>query len=188
MTADDQDIISRLKNGNKSAFAELYSKYIRYAYGTAFLIVKDSSMASDICQDSFIKVYENISKFRDGSDFKPWFYRIIVNESMRLTRRLMRWPKPTNNIPETPCLRIGPESAALSKELQVEIKHALDKLPDKLRVPIVLRYYAELTDEEIANILHIPKGTVKSRLNRGREQLGIFLDEQQTIAGGIHHA
>lgn len=188
MTGHDQDIINRLKSGDKSAFAELYGKYIRYAYGTAFLIVKDQSMASDICQDSFIKVYENISKFRDGLAFKPWFYRIIVNEAMRLTRRLMRLPKPTDTIPEIPSHHSVPESAALRKELQVEMKKALDKLPEKLRVVLVLRYYTELTEEEIANTLQIPPGTVKSRLNRGRERLGIVLDEQQTIRGGIHHA
>lgn len=188
MISQDQELIHRFKNGDQSAYAELYKNYVKYAYGAALLIVKDSTIASDVCQDSFVRVYENISKFKDGLPFKPWFYRIIVNEAMRLTRRIMRWAKPVETVPERACNSLGPEALAINKELEHEIQKLMDKIPDKLKIPLILRYYSELTEDEIAHTLKIPLGTVKSRLNRGRQRLGNLFDEQQITIGGTYHA
>ncbi len=188
MPGQDNELIFRFKNGDKIAYAELYQKYIRYAFGIALLLLKDSSTAADVCQEAFIKVYQNIQSFKDGNQFKPWFYRILVNEAMRLTRRIMCLPKPIEKIPDIPSSTFSePQNVIITREQADEIRQAINKLPVKLKVPIILRYYADLTEEEIAATLKIPPGTVKSRLSRGRDRLRRFLKEHMTV-GGIYHA
>jgi RNA polymerase sigma-70 factor, ECF subfamily len=101
----------------------------------------------------------------------------------------MRWPIPTDKIPESLSpLSNNPETAAVSKEQCIEIWQLVQKLPTKLRVPIVLRYYADLSEDDIAKTLHIPLGTAKSRLNRGRERLRKVFPETMELLGGVHHA
>ena len=188
MPQQDCELIFRFKNGDQSAYVELYQKYVRYAFGTALLLLKDSSMASDVCQEAFIKVYQNIHGFKDGNQFKPWFYRIIVNEAMRFTRRIMCLPKPIEKLPDIPSSTVSePQNIVISKEESYEIRKVISKLPVKLKIPIILRYYSDLTVEEIAATLNIPTGTVKSRLNRGRERLGRILKDNLSV-GGFHHA
>lgn len=188
MLPQDHELIVRFKNGDQSAYAELYQKHIRYAFGTALLLLKDSSTASDVCQEAFIKVYQKIHTFKNGNQFKPWFYRIIVNEAMRFTRRLMCLPKPIEKIPDIPSTAfIEPQNMVISKEESYEVRQAISKLPVKLKVPIILRYYSDLTEGEIAATLNIPIGTVKSRLSRGRERLGRVLKDNLSM-GGFHHA
>jgi len=189
MLEQDNELIVRFKAGDNKAFAELYERYVQYAFGTALLLLKDTSVAADACQDAFVKVYLNIHKFKDGNQFKPWFYRILVNEAMRLTRRAMRWPRTVGEIPDIPSSFLDiPEYIIINKEQEYELRQAVNKLPAKLRVPIVLRYYADLTEEEIAETLNIPLGTAKSRLNRGRKRLEIILQEYKISLGGIDHA
>ncbi len=188
MLEQDNELIIRFKNGDQIAYAELYQKYIRYAFGTALLLLKDSLMASDVCQEAFIKVYQKIHSFKEGNHFKPWFYRILVNEAMRLTRRIMCLPKPIERIPDIPSSTFSePQNVIMNNEQVYEIRQAINKLPVKLKVPIILRYYADLTEKEIAAALKIPSGTVKSRLRRGRDRLGSFLKENISV-GGIYHA
>ncbi|PKM82902.1 MAG: hypothetical protein CVU89_01845 [Firmicutes bacterium HGW-Firmicutes-14] len=146
MTDQDNELILRFKAGDNKAFAELYERYVRYAFSTALLLLKDPSIAADACQDAFVRVYLNIHKFQDGSQFKPWFYRIVVNESMRLTRRIMRRPKPVEHVPDIPSVTNAPERILITEEQKGEIRQAVNKLPMRLRVPLVLRYYADLTE------------------------------------------
>lgn len=189
MLEQDEEIIFKFKNGDRAAFAELYQRYIRYAFGTALLLVKDTSIASDVCQDAFIKVYQNIHSFKEGHPFKPWFYRIVVNEAMRITRKIMLLPKPVDKIPDIPSSAyVGPESNVINKEVAFEIRQALNRLPSNFKIPLTLRYYSELTEEEIAAALKIPIGTVKSRLSRGRKQLEALLKNCAITLGGFKHA
>lgn len=188
MLQQDHELVFRFKNGDQNAYAELYQKYIKYAFGTALLLLKDSSMASDVCQEAFIKVYRKIHSFKDEYQFKPWFYRIVVNESMRFTRKIMCFPKPIEKMPDIPSNTFSePQNIIISKEESYEIRQAISKLPIKLKVPIILRYYSDLTEEEIAAALNIPTGTVKSRLSRGRERLERILKNDLSV-GGFHHA
>ena len=129
MTGQDNELITRFKDGDKNAFSELYERYVRYAYGIALLLSKDNSIAADACQDAFVRVYLNIHKFKDGNQFKPWFYRSVVNESMRLTRRIMRWPKPLAQLPDIPSVTDVPDKLLVIKEKNNEIRQAVSKLP-----------------------------------------------------------
>ncbi|WP_088228735.1 sigma-70 family RNA polymerase sigma factor [Desulfosporosinus sp. FKB] len=188
MPSAEIELIRRCKNHDEAAFAELYQQHIQFAYGTALILVKNPNVATDVCQEAFLKVFQNIKRFRDGEPFRAWFYRILINEAMRLTRRMIRWPIPTDKIPEkwSPSAN-NPETAAVSKELCIEIWESVQRLSPKLRVPLVLRYYADLSEDEIAKTLHIPLGTVKSRLNRGREGLRRIFPKTVELLGGVYH-
>lgn len=189
MPIDEVELIRRCKGHDEAAFAELYQQHVQFAYGTALILVRNPNVAADICQEAFLKAFRNIKRFRDGESFRAWFYRIVVNEAMRLTRRMMRWPIPTDKIPDSlSSMTSNPETAAVSKEQCIEIWQLVQRLSAKLRVPLVLRYYANLSEEEIAKTLHIPLGTVKSRLNRGREGLRKVFPETIELMGGVHHA
>jgi RNA polymerase sigma-70 factor, ECF subfamily len=102
---------------------------------------------------------------------------------------MRRWPIPTDKISDSlsPSMN-NPETATISKEQCIEIWELVQILPTKLRIPLVLRYYADLSEDEIARTLHIPLGTVKSRLNRGREGLRKVFPETKELLGGVHHA
>jgi RNA polymerase sigma-70 factor, ECF subfamily len=189
MPSEEVELIRRCKSKDETAFAELYQQHVQFAYGTALILVRNPNVAADVCQEAFLKAFQNINRFRDGDSFRAWFYRIVINEAMRLTRRMMRWPIPTDKIPESLSpLSNNPETAAVSKEQCIEIWQLVQKLPTKLRVPIVLRYYADLSEDDIAKTLHIPLGTAKSRLNRGRERLRKVFPETMELLGGVHHA
>ena len=189
MPNEEVELIRRCKSRDETAFAELYQTYSKFAFGTALVLVKNTSVATDVCQEAFLRVFQNINRFRDGDSFQAWFYRIVVNEAKRLTRRIMRWPIPIDKIPDhlSP-LANQPETVAMSKEESVEIWQSVNQLPAKLRIPIILRYYVDLSEDEISKTLHIPVGTVKSRLNRGRERLRQVFPETINLLGGVEHA
>jgi len=188
MPSEEVELIRMCKSHDETAFAELYQQHVQFAYGTALILVRNPNVAADVCQEAFLKAFKNIKHFRDGESFRAWFYRIVVNEAMRLTRRMKRWPIPTDEIPNSlsPSAN-NPETAAISKEQCIEIWELVQRLPSKLQVPLVLRYYADLSEDEIAKTLHIPLGTVKSRLNRGREGLRKVFPETMQLLGGAHH-
>ncbi|KLU65930.1 ECF RNA polymerase sigma factor SigW [Desulfosporosinus acididurans] len=188
MHSEEIELIQRCKSHDEAAFEKLYQQHIQFAYGTVLILVKNSNVATEVCQEAFLKVFKNIRRFRDGEPFRAWFYRILINEAMRLTRRMIKWPIPTDIIPEkwSPSQN-NPETAAVSKEQCIEIWGSVQRLPPKLRVPLVLRYYADLSEAEIAKTLHIPLGTVKSRLNRGREGLRRIFPQTVELLGGVYH-
>ncbi|MHB8126134.1 MAG: RNA polymerase sigma factor [Desulfitobacteriaceae bacterium] len=189
MPSEEVELIRRCKIHDETAFAELYQQHVQFAYGTALILVRNPNIAADVCQESFLRAFKNINRFRDGESFRAWFYRIVVNEAMRLTRRMKRWPIPTDKISNSlsPSAN-NPEFVAISKEQCIEIWELVQRLPSKLRVPLVLRYYSDLSEDEIAKTLHIALGTVKSRLNRGREGLRKDFPETMKLLGGTNHA
>lgn len=171
--APDPQIIDRCRRGDQEAFAELYQTYRSQAFGTALLITHDRALAADAVQECFIRVFLALPRFRTGEPFRPWFFRILANEALRLARRRRFWLPLTNLLggwePEAPLPT--PELAALDAERARQLWEGVNRLPDGMRAVVVLRYYADLSEEEISRALGIAPGTVKSRLNRAREQL-----------------
>jgi len=160
----EKETIFRIKEGDIEAFEQLYNEYIEYALRTAISITRNKPDASDAVQETFIRVYRNIIFFDEEKPFKPWFFRILVNECNRIMKRR---PKVisidkylTNN-------------SVYSKEdnYLFEEYEAIQGLKDINRVPIILKYLNGFTEKEIAEILDINVNTLKSRLFKGRERL-----------------
>jgi RNA polymerase sigma-70 factor (ECF subfamily) len=179
MARSDKDIIKECKNGDTEAFKILINRYKKDAVNIAYQMVNDSQLAEDIAQESFIKVYKYIDNFREDSKFFTWLYKIILNLCRDHFRKL-----PDENIlslegvafkgllrKEVPDSFENPERYLKNQELQREIKESLNTLSFKHRQVVVLKDLQGFTYKEIADILDIPLGTVKSRLNTARRRL-----------------
>jgi RNA polymerase sigma-70 factor, ECF subfamily len=139
----------------------------------AYTYVKDWSVAEDISQEVFIKVYKNISSFNQRSTLKTWLFSITANECkdyLRKTKRRMKW---WNHILQSNTKQDvdTPETIVLQNEEKVSIGKALLGLPVKYREVLILYYYEDLSSEEISQLLGVNSSTVRSRLDRGRKHL-----------------
>ncbi len=149
---------------------------------TAYAITHDPALAEDIVADAFLRAYDRIAGFDVGRSFRPWFLRIVVNAAIKATRRnrlldhLCRLPSVAE-----PTVVVDPAEALEDRELAVLLVEALDRLSPKLRVVLVLRYFAELEPAEIAVALGCPEGTARRRLHDARRRM------RELLAGWLSH-
>ncbi|MBN1550224.1 sigma-70 family RNA polymerase sigma factor [bacterium] len=188
MVTDDH-LMCRFQEGDESAFKRLLERYQDRIMNYVFRIVGDYDTAVDITQEAFIRVYMNAGRYLPGSRFAPWLYRIASNLAINEIRRRKRWrffsfDEPINSdeksmtfeLPDESIL--SPEANIIQKEDVESVEQALEKIPVKYRTPLILREIEGYDYEEISKILNIPRGTVKSRLNRGRSLLKTALYRQ----------
>jgi len=164
------DLIRRCQTGDEEAFAALFHQYKNLVYRTAYLILDSADEAEDALQEVFLQVHRLLSTFDPSKGaFTTWLYRVTVNHclSRRRKRRLL-----TVSLEKVPPLA-PTEHPSFQDRLENEeaIRQALSRLTEKLRTVVILRYYSELSYAEIAQILNIPVGTVKSRLSLALETL-----------------
>lgn len=174
---DEKKLVELCKKGDRSAFNELVRQYqnkvVNIAYGTLSL----REDAEDAAQEVFIKVYRNISSFKEDSALSTWIYRITVNTCNDILRK--RMGEKTVSVygdgddaePSIPDSSLLPDEAAMRKETQKEIRRAISMLKEEYRLVITLFDLEGMSYDEIAGIIQSPVGTVKSRLNRARSQL-----------------
>jgi RNA polymerase sigma-70 factor (ECF subfamily) len=173
MTAiDESNLIGRIKKGDQSAFEELVRKYQDRIYNLCRYMLQDPQNAEDASQDAFLKAYRALKGFRPNSSFYTWIYRIAVTTCLDY-RRKSRWEVFRREpLPEDlPSNEHSPHQLYESWEIADSIQQALQKLPEKLRAVIVLREIEGCSYEEIAEVLQLSVGTVKSRIWRARDQL-----------------
>ncbi len=196
MTAESDELIIRAKSGDSEAFSEIVSEYERFVYNTACGVLRSSGMscdsADDIAQDSFIKAWRSISSFRGDCAFSTWIFRITINtardtiraQSRRGALSLSRTDDDTESnewdLPVTSGDSV-PEDALERRALIEGIRRAVEQLPEEQRRVVVMRDIHELSYQEIAEVLHLELGTVKSRLNRGRANLKTILENGNFI-------
>lgn len=159
------DLIRRSQAGDEEAFAALFHKYKNLVYKTAYLMLGNADEAEDALQEVFVQMYESLSTFQPSKGaFTTWLHRITVNHCLnrRRKRRLFTLSldevSPTSLAGHSP----SPESRLAEEET---VQQALNRLSEKQRTVAILRYHWELSYAEIAQILDVPVGTVKSRLN-----------------------
>lgn len=180
---EDGRLVERIKAGERVAFEDLVNKYNASVYSLALRLTNDREDARDATQDTFLKVYNNIDKFRGDSQLRTWIYRIAVNQvanQQRWWRRRWRDRTVSLDMGESNELTLAdrlaspnqtPEQNALSTEQRRIIVQALGKLKFDFRVAVMLRDIEGLSYEEISDTLEVSIGTVKSRIARGREEL-----------------
>lgn len=173
MIDHEKKIIQNIKNGNQQAFKKLYDAYANYALRTTFAITRNNNYVTDIVQETFIRVYRSIDKFNLKQPFKPWFYRILLNESIRYMKKQKKEPT---------CIEPGQlNNYMINKQTENEshdhLAQALDHLSETHRTVLVLKYMNEFTEKEIANLLNLNINTVKSRLYKARQKLKKALGE-----------
>lgn len=174
----DQILVERAKRGDKKAFDALMLKYQGRILNLISRFVHDPSDASDVAQETFIKAYRALPRFRGDSAFYTWVYRIAVNTAKNYLASGMRQPFDTAsdfnemeqiNRSDTLKEQATPERMLLTRELQETIIRAIEGLPADLRSAITLREIDGLSYEEIATVMACPVGTVRSRIFRARE-------------------
>ena len=137
-------------------------------YRVSMSMLKNEHDAQDAVHDAILAAYQKRSRLREDAYFGTWLTRILINECKRILRQRKRYADSGDILP-----------AAASRDdpyVSVEIKEAIDSLPEKIRLAIVLFYVEDYSVEEISGILRIPEGTVKSRLSKGRKLLKAALE------------
>lgn len=196
----DEELVIQLKEnreGKKEAFDELYIRYKDLAIRNAYLITGNRSDAEDVVQEAFVTSYLHIGELKNHSGYKAWLMQILVRLSYRTAKRRKReFPEEhTEEIREqmelkdvmqygaAECVsaeRSSPLVYLITREEADRVMTAVNALPAKQRVVIVLYYYDELSVEEIASIVRISSGTVKSRLFAARKNLKHILEQDET--------
>jgi RNA polymerase sigma-70 factor, ECF subfamily len=179
---EDHRLISSLQAGDESAYEQLIGRFQSAVYNLAYRLLNDQADASDVAQEVFLKIFRNVGSFRGDSSLRTWVYRIAVNESHNRRRWLFRHRRGETAIEETfedsetrarPLMDSGetPFDFTMNREARTLLEEALATVNPVFRTALVLREIEDMSYEEIADILQVSIGTVKSRIVRGREAL-----------------
>jgi RNA polymerase sigma-70 factor (ECF subfamily) len=179
---EDHRLISSLQAGDEIAYEQLIERFQSPVYNLAYRLLNDQADASDVAQEVFLKIFRNVGSFRGDSSLRTWVYRIAVNESHNRRRWLFRHRRGETGIEdnfedsesrEKPLMDSGetPFDFTVNREAQVLLEDALAAINPVFRAAMVLREIEDMSYEEIADILQVSIGTVKSRIVRGREAL-----------------
>jgi RNA polymerase sigma factor (sigma-70 family) len=154
-------------------------KYQDQAIHAAYLVTGDPAMVEDIVQEVFVRVYKRIHQFDGERPFRPWLMRIVINDAIKTSRPRSRYISLDGKEPSLYDLIAdeNPGPAALMEEAEYRqaVRSALKQLSPEQRAAVVMRYFLEMTESEIAERAAWPRGTVKSRLYRARQQLKLLL-------------
>lgn len=177
----DLDLAQRHAYGDASAFEEVYQRYLGMVYNVALRMSGRAEEAEDLTQEIFIRIYRHLGRFNGRSTLKTWTYRVALNHCRsKLGRKVLpTQPLAEENEGEGVHLvdaRRGPEEKTLAVDAAQQIGWALRQLKPTFREAVVLRDLEGLTYEEIADVLKIRIGTVRSRIARGRDRLRVILE------------
>lgn len=185
---EDARLLRGLRAGIESAYEELLARYQQPVYNITYRLLGDQSDACDVVQEVFLKVFRGVGSFRERSSLRTWIYRIAVNEAHNHRRWFSRHRKREVPIEHetddqyaydvTPDSGPSPFDYALDSETRLLIEQALTEVNPVFRTAVVLRDLEDLSYEEIAEILQVNLGTVKSRIMRGREALRRVLSKR----------
>jgi RNA polymerase sigma-70 factor (ECF subfamily) len=183
---DEAELVTELQGGSGAAFDWLVTHYSGPVYGLVAGMVSEQGDAADITQDVFLKAFRGIRGFRRGSSLKTWLYRIAIREALNHRRWLWRHHREQDSIDAEAenghaCLEIEDESStpfdqAATHEVQQAVQQALLKVPEVFRSAVILRDLEGMSYDEVAEVLTVSVGTVKSRILRGRRMLREILD------------
>ena len=182
--AANHEFIERLKRGEAAAFEELIAERSGEIYGLLFRLTENGEEARDLTQETFLRAFQSIDRFRGDADVRTWIYRIAINQARN---RFRWWRRRRRDATVSLDQKQGesgqslsgtlaepsenPEQQTLARERELALRSALQRLGQAYRETVILRDIEGFTYEEIAETLGINVGTVKSRLARGRQEL-----------------
>ena len=173
MEYEDSYLVEKSLEGDKSAFATIVDRYKKQIYSIAYSMTHNHADADDLSQDTFIKAYENLRKFKLGTNFRAWLYRIAKNLCIDHLRRKKRFSEDdldaqASSLPDG---NPGPQEDMEASELMENITTAVDSLPKDQHTVVVLREMQGLGLKEIAKIMNSSESTVRWRLHYARKKL-----------------
>ncbi len=183
MAICEATLVAAAIRGDQDAFRSLWETHHAYALAAALRLCHQRPLAEEITQGAFLLAWRGLPGFHSGSPFRPWLMRILYRHALDVMERQRLYQRPLSldsylELESMPNARnqIGQDVQELIAQRE-EIRQALAYLRPDLRRVVALRYGADLTESDIAQVLDLPIGTVKSRLNRAREQLRTLLEE-----------
>ena len=194
---EDHRLLCALQSGDAAAYEKLMQRYQSPVYNLAWRLLNDPSDAADVAQEVFLKVFRNLEGFRNQSSLRTWIYRIAVNEAHNRRRWSFRHRRGEISLEEffdhsesreRPLVDAteSPFDFAMNQEAQLLMEEGLAAVSPVFRAALVLRELDELSYEEIAEVLDVSVGTVKSRILRGREALRRYLASRlDPVAGRL---
>jgi RNA polymerase sigma-70 factor, ECF subfamily len=214
---EESAIVAELKAGSEAAYAWLIGEFQRPVYGLVYRVVSDPADAADTTQEVFLKVFRGMKHFHGESSLKTWIYRIALHEAANRRRWWFRHKAQETSIEPAESMGMSNSAEELQnaladqhdspfdnvaqREVQLRVEAELRQVPEPYRTTLILRDLEEMSYEEIAEILQISVGTVKSRITRGRqalkkrlapyvrevgEELGLALPEEEEAASVRH--
>lgn len=185
----ERQLIRALRRRDEDAFSELVRVYQHKVFNVVYRIVGSKEEAEDVAQEVFVAVFKHIDSFRGDSKLSTWIYRIAANRAKNRIKYLARRShKKHQDIDDTPGSKVNsnpvgggmfrPDERALGNELHEIIKEGLASLSEEHRTVIVLRDVEDMTYQEIAEVLEVAEGTVKSRLYRARVTLKEYVQSR----------
>jgi len=175
----DEELIARVQEGQRRAFDEIVSRYKGRLYSFVLRLVKDPTEAEDLTQETLIRVYIHADKYREIARFSTWVFTIATNLVRNRMRRRSRRPRllSLNPAPDEDDVLLDPPDPTADPSRKIEgeelselINLATSKIPEKYRVPFLLREVNQLSYEEIQQVTGLKLGTVRSRINRARNR------------------
>jgi RNA polymerase sigma-70 factor (ECF subfamily) len=184
----DAQIVERCLSGDETAWEDLVKQHTRRVYSICYRFVGNDTEAQDLTQDVFLRVFKSVKSFRAGEgSFTVWLTRLTRNLLIDHYRR-SKQDRATDSIEdqlpmmeEKTAIESRTDSMLAGREASEALQGALKKLSPELRETVILRDLEELEYREIAQVLNVPEGTVKSRLNRGRAELARILRRQKVV-------
>jgi len=183
---DDQIAISRIKQGDLNGLERLVNRYQVQAVHAAYMIVFDRGLVEDIAQAAFVKVAERIHQFDVKRPFAPWFFRIVINDALKLIEIQKRnisledLEKPAAQIAEwlaDPDYQ--PEPLLEQKEMREKVLKAIQSLPPEQRAVIVMQYFLDMSEKDMSAKMKRPLSTIKWWLRDARKRLRSLMDTPQ---------
>lgn len=170
MAVDENYVIKQVLSGNKQAYTDIIHAYKTPLYATILRMTNNQQLAQDLVQEAFIKIYEQLANYKEGS-FKSWLYRVAINHCIDELRKkhyqFKNEPLQEGQLVET----THPEVIYLKKESERQLEQLLNELPEQERMILLLRYSNELSYEQIAELLKISLSDVRNKLHRSKKKM-----------------
>jgi len=179
----DEACLTRAKV-EREAFGELVRRYADRIFNLAYRMTGDRSAAQDLTQETFLRAYQGLAGFKEGSAVAPWLYRIAVNACLSYRQR--QETTAAEPLDETVAVRlfdsgVPPDELAEQREVQATVQRAILALPPRYRAVVILYHLEDRPYSEIADILGLPVNTVRTHLHRGREMLREILARDNSL-------
>ncbi len=186
MNYSDFELIDRVLSGNRFSFEELVNRYKKSVYFLTYRMVHDHEDAADLSQETFLKAYQGLRKFKRQSSFHTWLYRITVNLCINHLRK--KRSRQYVELEHTHSVEYPEILEDLElEELQTMVNDAVNELPEKQRAAVILRIYHGLSHKEISDILGCSVGTVKANYFHAIRNLRKSLQFRKDVEEGIEH-
>jgi RNA polymerase sigma-70 factor, ECF subfamily len=175
--ATDTALLIRVADRDRAAFELLYQRYVRSVFGLALRRLRDRQRAEDAVQETFTAVWRSAGSYRpDRGPAAPWLYAIARNA---IVDRMRARHEPPAEVPDLASSEAGPSDLAESSFVSWRVHRALEELPEKEREVVELAYWSGLSQSEVAEFLHIPLGTVKTRTRSALSRLAGVLEGEE---------